>query len=116
MAASTKKTATNKAAGKKTAPKPRPTPKPGPPRAAKAKAPARPSRSGAAPRRSSAARRPPSRAVVARNAQKLASERVAEMVPADAVALLEQDHREAEAFFAQFEQDRERQPALARKI
>jgi len=37
-------------------------------------------------------------------------------VPAEAIGLLEQDHREAEAFFAQFEQDQERQPRLAGKI
>src|SRR4051812_19931267 len=107
---------TKKTASKKTAAKSRATPKSGSRRPATAKAPARPSRSGAAPRRSSAPRRPPSRAVLARNAQKLARETVAQIVPADAIALLEQDHRETEAFFAQFEEDEERQPELARKI
>src|SRR3954471_20991482 len=111
MAASTKKTTS-----KKTAAKSRASSKTQPRRPAKAKAPARPSRSGAAPRRSSAAQRPPSRALLARNAQKLAREAVAQIVPAEAIGLLEQDHREAEAFFAQFEEDEERQPALARKI
>ena len=38
------------------------------------------------------------------------------MVPANAIGLLEQDHREAEAFFAQFETDEERRAELARKI
>ena len=83
---------------------------------AKARSPARPSRSGAVATASRTARRPQSRTVLARNAQKLARETVAQIVPADAIGLLEQDHREAEAFFAQFEQDEERQPALARKI
>jgi hemerythrin superfamily protein len=85
-------------------------------RGPKARTLARSSRSGATATASSAARRTPSRAVLARNAQKLARETVAQIVPADAIGLLEQDHREAEAFFAQFEQDEERQPALARKI
>ena len=51
-----------------------------------------------------------------RVAQKIGREAVAQMVPANAIGLLEQDHREAEAFFSQFETDEERRAELARKI
>lgn len=56
------------------------------------------------------------RAALARAAQKIGREAAAQMVPADAIALLEQDHREAEAFFTQFEEDEEGKGELARKI
>jgi hemerythrin superfamily protein len=104
------------AASKKARAKSRATPKTPARRTPKARSPATPARSRAASKRSTSARRVSSRATPARDAQKLARETVAQMVPAEALGLLEQDHREAEAFFAQFEQDEERRPALARKI
>src|SRR5438067_13793887 len=83
---------------------------------AKARSPARPSRSGAVATASRTARRPQSRTVLARNAQKRARETAAQIVPADAIGLLERGHREADGSFAQVEQDEEPPPALARQL
>lgn len=61
-------------------------------------------------------RRRTERATLPRVAQKIGRDAVAQMVPANAIRLLEQDHREAEAFFDQFETDEAHRMELARRI
>lgn len=53
---------------------------------------------------------------MARLARKIGRDTLAQIVPAGALALLENDHREAEAFFDQFESAPATRPELARKI
>src|ERR1051325_5107402 len=69
-------------------------------------------------RRAAPKRRHPARgnAGLARAARKLGRETLLQIVPAAALDLLEQDHREAEALFDQFEHDEDARPELARKI
>ena len=79
---------------------------------------ARPARSSAPSRRTTSRPRTRGHAALATVARQMTEEMESRAIPTDAIAMLEQDHREVEAFFDEFEELKENseKQELARKI